>query len=149
MNKGMGLVYKTDINAPLKAVWDALTNPEVVKLYFFGTQLETSWMPGSPIAFRGEWEGVMYEDKGTVQSFEPQRRLSYTYWSSFSGKADSPENYANIAFEVVGHGDGCYVSVTQDGFDTQEQLEHSEKNWGMVFNKLKALLEVKNASVPV
>jgi uncharacterized protein YndB with AHSA1/START domain len=145
----MGLVYKTDINAPLKAVWDALTNPEVVKLYFFGTQLETSWMPGSPIAFRGEWEGVMYEDKGTVQSFEPQRRLAYTYWSPYSGKEDTPENYANIGFEVVGYEDGCYLTVTQDGFDSMELLEQSEKNWGMVFNKLKALLEVKNSTVPV
>ncbi len=149
MNNGMGLVYKTDINAPLKAVWEALTNPEVVKLYFFGTQLDTSWMPGSPIAFRGAWEGVMYEDKGAVQTFEPQRRLSYTYWSAFSGKEDVPENYTLVSYEVLGHEGGCYVTVTQDGFDNLEQVEHSEKNWMMVFNKLKALLEVKNASVPV
>jgi len=45
-----------------------------------------------------------------VQSFETHRRLAYTYWSFFSGKTDTPKNYANIGFEVVGHNDKCCVT---------------------------------------
>jgi uncharacterized protein YndB with AHSA1/START domain len=148
MDTEQGLIYRVGIKAPVNIVWDALTNPAVVKQYFFGTQLETSWMPGSPIVFRGEWEGTPYEDKGIVQAFEPMQRLAYSYWSSFSGTEDVPENYANIRYEVSPWAEGCYVTVTQDGFKSFEQLQHSENNWAMVFQNLRKLVEVKSSSVP-
>ncbi|MCB0821037.1 MAG: SRPBCC domain-containing protein, partial [Bacteroidetes bacterium] len=44
----------------VEEVWQALINPDLVKKYFFGTILETSWLPGTPIIFRGEWEGQSY-----------------------------------------------------------------------------------------
>ena len=43
------------IKAPLNKVWDALINPELVKQYFFGTNLVTTWQVGSPILFRGKF----------------------------------------------------------------------------------------------
>jgi uncharacterized protein YndB with AHSA1/START domain len=43
-----------DIRASVEAVWDAITKPEIVKQYFFGTNLVTDWKPGSPLFFRGE-----------------------------------------------------------------------------------------------
>ncbi|MBC7885478.1 MAG: SRPBCC domain-containing protein [Saprospiraceae bacterium] len=46
--------YQTIIKASVAKVWDALTNPEVVKQYFFGTDLVTDWKVGSPIIFQGE-----------------------------------------------------------------------------------------------
>jgi uncharacterized protein YndB with AHSA1/START domain len=52
------------IAADRKAVWGALTKPELVKEYFFGTTLSTTWEPGSPIIFSGEWQGKEYQDKG-------------------------------------------------------------------------------------
>jgi uncharacterized protein YndB with AHSA1/START domain len=33
-------------------VWRALTEPELVKEYFFGTTLVTDWAVGSPIVYR-------------------------------------------------------------------------------------------------
>ena len=63
------------IGAPRTRVWEALTKPELVKQYFFGTNVVTAWKIGEPILFRGEWEGKPYEDRGTVLSFEPDRSL--------------------------------------------------------------------------
>jgi uncharacterized protein YndB with AHSA1/START domain len=51
------------INAPRQTVWDAITKPELIKKYFFGTNTVTTWKVGTPIFFRGEWEGKPYEDK--------------------------------------------------------------------------------------
>ena len=51
------LSVQRTIHAPIEKVWDGLTNPELVKKYFFGTQLVTTWAPKTPIFFRGEWEG--------------------------------------------------------------------------------------------
>ena len=45
------------INAPKSKVWDALTKPELIKQYLFGTEVTTDWQVGSPIIYKGIWEG--------------------------------------------------------------------------------------------
>ena len=50
--------------APMAKVWQGLTDPAMVKKYFFGTDLESSWRVGEPIKFSGEWDGKKYEDHG-------------------------------------------------------------------------------------
>ena len=45
------------LHASISKVWDALTKPEIIKKYFFGTDSITDWKPGSPIRFKGEWKG--------------------------------------------------------------------------------------------
>lgn len=130
------------IQAPRKRVWEALTKPEIVKQYFFGTDLVTDWVPGSSLAFRGEWEGKQYEDRGTVREFEPERTLSYDYWSSFSGQEDTPERRQLIRFDLTDEdGGGVKVAVQQSNVDTQERADHSKKNWEGVLAALKKLLE--------
>ena len=51
----MGFTAKIQrtIHAPLAKVWDALTKPELVKQYFFGTNLITTWQVGQPVWFEG------------------------------------------------------------------------------------------------
>ena len=65
MAKNKGLIAKESIsiNAPVGKVWDALTNPEVIKQYMFGTNVISDWKEGSPIVWKGEWQGKKYEDK--------------------------------------------------------------------------------------
>ncbi|CAN5303431.1 hypothetical protein BH09BAC6_BH09BAC6_36660 [soil metagenome] len=43
--------------APAAKVWEGFTSREMVKKYFFGTNLKSDWKIGSPITFSGEWEG--------------------------------------------------------------------------------------------
>ena len=132
---------KIELKAPMAVVWKAITDPQEVKKYFFGTQLVTDWQIGQPIYFRGEWEGQSYEDKGTVLQFVPQKILQYDYWSSFSQKEDIPENYQTITYEVENKGDHILLSITQTEIDSKEQKEHSEQNWNMVLGELKKLVE--------
>ena len=129
------------IQAPRKRVWEALTKPELVKQYFFGTDLVTDWMPGSPLVFRGEWEGKTYEDRGTVREFEPERTLSYDYWSSFSGHEDTPERRQIIRYELADKDGGVEVKVHQSNVDTQERADHSKENWNGVLAGLKKFVE--------
>jgi uncharacterized protein YndB with AHSA1/START domain len=70
------------IHAPVEKVWDALTNPAMVKQYLFGTDLKTDWKEGSPITYSGMWEGKPYEDKGTVLKFVPNKVIETSYWSA-------------------------------------------------------------------
>ena len=139
----MGLFLNTSviINASKEKVWDALINPEQIKKYFFGTNAISDWKVGSSLIFKGVWDGKEYEDKGFILELEEGKKLKYSYWSSFSGTEDIPENYANITYELFEEKNGIKFSVTQDGFKSVEQKEHSEKNWQALFGGLKALLE--------
>lgn len=45
-----------DIAAMPKQVWQALTDPALIKQYFMGADVETDWKPGSPITWKGEYQ---------------------------------------------------------------------------------------------
>jgi uncharacterized protein YndB with AHSA1/START domain len=129
------------INASVSNVWDALTKPELIKKYLFGTETVTDWKKGSPITFKGEWEGKKYEDKGTITDIEKEKVLRYTYWSSMSGKEDKPENYAQVSYEVKPVAGGTELTIIQEGNDTEKSRDHSESNWGYVLDNMKEMLE--------
>lgn len=129
------------IEASVKQVWNALTDPELIKEYFFDTETTTDWKKGSPVYFRGVWDGVPYEDKGIILDIEPLKFVTYSYWSSFSGTEDKPENYANITYELQDKGETTVMTVIQEGFKNKEAQEHSEQNWSYVLDSLKKLVE--------
>src|SRR4051794_18542976 len=93
-----------NIRASSSTVWSALTSPEMIRQYFFGTEAISEWQEGSPIVFRGEWEGKSYEDKGTVLIAVPHKLFRYDFWSSMSGIEDIPENYQVITYELFEEG---------------------------------------------
>ena len=129
------------INTPASKVWDALTEPDLIKQYLFGTEVTTDWQVGSPITYKGTWEGKTYEDKGKILQVEPGRLLVSTYWSSLSSVPDIPENYKTVRYELSAESDGTRLTITQDNNDTQEAAAHSEQNWKMVLDGIKKLLE--------
>ena len=131
----------TLIDAPKAKVWEALTNPELIKQYLFGTEVTTDWQEGSPIRYKGTWEGKAYEDKGKVLQVVPEELLVSTFWSSLSGVPDLPENYQTVRYELSTEGDKTRLTLTQDNNATQEAASHSEQNWNMVLEGLKKLFE--------
>lgn len=132
--------YRTIINAPIDKVWNALTNPAIVKQYFFGSHLVTDWNVGNPIYFQGEWEGKPYQDKGIIQEYTPQQSLSFTYLSNWSGLPDIPENYLLVSYTVKPVHDHTELTITQTNYD-EERARHSEENWASVVDGLKKLVE--------
>ncbi|MDF2436586.1 MAG: hypothetical protein K0Q95_962 [Bacteroidota bacterium] len=134
------------INSSIDNVWEALTNPELIKKYFFGTTTRTDWKAGSPITFSGEWEGKKYEDKGTILEVQPKEMIKYEYWSSMSGTEDKPENYIPITYEIATENDQTKVMITQENIASEEMKKHSLENWKKVLNNLKELLEQKEVT---
>ena len=131
----------TNISAPASRVWDALTNPDVIRQYFFGTQAVSDWKEGSSLEFKGEWEGKKYVDKGVILKSEPEKLFQYTYLSSFSNLPDLPENYANITYELYEEDGETELTVKQENVASEEVRKHSEQNWATVLKNLKDLLE--------
>lgn len=132
---------RTTIEAPASTVWEALTKPEIIKQYFFGTNVVTDWKVGSPIYYRGVWQGQPYEDKGVILEFEPPRKLVSTHWSPLAGVPDVPENYHTITYLLDEHDGRTQITLLQDNNASEEERQHSEQNWNMMLASLKALLE--------
>ena len=129
------------IKASAEKVWDALTNPKIIKQYLFGTEASSDWKVGSSIIYKGVWEGKPYEDKGKIIELVPNKLLRSTYLSSFSGLADKPENYNTVTYTLSKADGGTELTVTQDNIQTKEAADHSEGNWASVLQTMKKLLE--------
>jgi len=129
------------VDAPRAKVWDALVNPKAIKQYMFGAAVVSDWREGSPIVWKGEWQGKPYEDKGTLLEVEPGRTLRYSHFSPLSGLPDEPGNYHAVTIELSDEGNQTRVALAQDNNPTDEARVHSEKNWGMMLAALKKFLE--------
>jgi uncharacterized protein YndB with AHSA1/START domain len=140
METNFKIQYKTTINAPLEIVWEALTNPAIVKQYFFGSELVTDWKVGNPIVFQGEWEGQKYKDKGEVLEYEHNKKLSYSYLSNWSGKEDLPENYLWVSYEVKSDGENTELTIHQSNYN-EELTKHSEENWASLVAEMRKIIE--------
>lgn len=129
------------LNATPERVWKALTDPEEIKQYLFGTQTTSDWKKGSPITYSGEWEGKSYKDKGTIIEIKPNELLHTTYFSSMSGKEDKPENYSNVIYSITPSGNQTILTIVQDNNTDEKSRDHSQSNWNMGLQALKKLVE--------
>jgi uncharacterized protein YndB with AHSA1/START domain len=130
-----------EIDAPPDKVWRALTEPELIKKYMFGSEVTTDWQPGSPITWKGEFEGREYEDKGEIIAVEPGQRLEVTHFSPLTGQEDRPENYHRVRYALQQTTGGTSVRLTQDNSSSAEEAEHSAANWQMMLDGLKNVVE--------
>ncbi len=131
------------INAAGAEVWKAITDPEMIKQYFFGTDVKTNWKEGSPIIYSGIWKGKDYEDKGQITKVEEGKLLQHTHWSSLSGVEDKPENYFEVIYEIEEREKDTVLCVTQVGLMSDDSYKHSAENWELVLQQLKDLVEKK------
>ena len=134
------MTYATQINVPVEKVWEGITNPEIVKQYFFGTELISDWKVGSSIIFQGEWEGQPYQDKGIILEIEAPKKIVYSYLSSWSGKEDLPENYLWVCYELNELGSTTELTIHQTKYDA-ETINHSKENWTAGIDGLKRVVE--------
>jgi len=142
MKESFDATNQITIRAPAGVVWQALTDPDLVKQYMHGTNLETDWAVGSPITWRGEWKGQSYEDKGEVLQVEPEKRLKVTHWSPMGGTEDKPENYHTVTYELQPQDGETILKLTQGNNPSQEAADSMARdNWGPVLEGLKTVAE--------
>lgn len=124
------------VDADPEQCWRALTDPELVREYFFGTTVTCDWQVGSRITYAGEWDGKPYEDHGTVLEANEPLLLVTSFFSPLSGKPDVPENYQRVTYRIQPIDGGCRVRVEQTGNDSEEAAEHSSANWQTILDGL-------------
>ena len=136
-----------DIDAPRSEVWRSLTDPETIKEYYLGAEVQTDWQVGSSITFKGERKGKPYEDKGEILVFEPERKLAYSHFSPMGGKPDAPENYHVVDVTLDEREGTTHVTLRQSNLkggatdEDRANRDDYEKNWKQMLDGLKKTTE--------
>lgn len=123
-------------------VWDALTNPEKTKQYFFNCEAISDWQVGSTITFKGKmFFFLRVEMKGRIVKIEPPRLLQYTL------KNEDSSSTSTVRDELSYENGETVLSITDDvgeGEGAEKRYARSDKGWDKVLKGLKELVEKEN-----
>ncbi|MDF3820547.1 SRPBCC domain-containing protein [Leptospira sp. 96542] len=137
----LSLSRTKNIHSNLERVWDVITTPKYIKEYLYGTDVISDWQEGSSLIFKGEWEGKMYEEKGTILTLQAPVTFKYSYFTPLFGLPDLPENYSIIENKLVGKDGLVTLHLTQVGFTSVDKVKHSEESWNQCLDIIKRIAE--------
>jgi len=137
-------VYVTYIETTPEKLWEALTNSEFSKRYWFGTEVKSDWNVGSPFALVTDGETT---DTGEILEADPPRRLAYTFkHEKFEGMRNEP--VTKVVFNIEPYGNVVKLTVTHEGFaEGGKLLGAISTGWPAILSGLKSLLETGHAVV--
>ena len=142
-------VYQLFIKASPERIWEAITKPELVKLYYHNCSLESEVRAG------GRWRAWSPDHTkvwvdAEILEFDPPRRLAHGWRSLYNDElADEPES--RVTWEIEPQEGGyCLLSVTHDQLDGSPKTAESVSGpgWMMVLSGLKTLLETGDVLDP-
>ena len=129
------------INAPLQKVWDTLTKPEFVKLWQYGSDLQTNWAVGEKIKFVTKWEDKIFEQSGTVLEFTPTTKLRYSLFAARPDLEDKPENYFTMVYSLTSAGEQTNLEIMQEDNRPNAVQEEEQGEENPILNMLKQVAE--------
>lgn len=141
MNRQFISKSSIEITTSSSRIWEALIRPKIAKEYFFGAEILTDWKKGSPITFKGEFNGNKYEEKGIILNVEPNSQLQYSHWSHFDGLPDEPENYRTWTFDITRKKETILLTISEDNIPTEKQKNRSDEFWKEALSKIKKIVE--------
>ncbi|MDB5255616.1 MAG: hypothetical protein JWM14_311 [Chitinophagaceae bacterium] len=128
-----------NIKASPAQVWDALTNPQKTKQYFFNCEISSDWKKGSTIAFKGKLFLVFpIEMKGEIEDIQKEKLLKYTL---SNGRSNT---FSTVTDTLSYHNGITTLSIADDvgqGEGAEKRYKKSVKGWNKVLKGLKELVE--------
>ncbi|MES2619570.1 MAG: SRPBCC family protein [Bacteroidota bacterium] len=125
------------INAPASKVWEILTTPQLTKTFFFGTEADSDWEPGSPIKFRSSWAGKFYDNVGIVLTSKRNKLLRFLV----SATDDQVYIDINVTYELQEKDEATKLTVTQENLPDESTKENAEYNWSAALENVKQIAE--------
>ncbi|MBJ2123691.1 SRPBCC family protein [Flavobacterium sp. IB48] len=129
------------LNASVEKVWNALTQPELVKQWQYGSDLLTTWKTGSEIRFRNEWDGQVFEQWGTVLEVVPNQKIKYSLFFPRPGLEDKPENYFIMNYVLTEENQKTKLEIIQEDNRPGAVQEEPQGEENPILQGLKALIE--------
>ncbi|MFT4032514.1 MAG: SRPBCC domain-containing protein [Siphonobacter sp.] len=137
------------INAPIATIWDFLVNPEQTKKYMFGCEPITNWQIGSPLLWKGVFDGhELVAVKGEIVKIDPGSYLAYTVIDPNNPAIpDLPENYLTVTYRLSEQDDQTLLEVSQGDYTHVTEGEKryndtiAEGGWQSILEQIKAMAE--------
>jgi len=138
-------VYVIFIRTKPEKLWEALTDPEFARKYWFGTTVESSWKTGSP------WKLVASNgsptDIGEILEFDPPRRMVIRWQNEWKPelKAEGP---SRCTMELEPVGSAVKLTITHEIERPDSKLITAVSGgWPRVLSNLKSLLETGEIAI--
>ena len=103
-------VLQVEVAASPEAAWAALTDPAIVRSYYFDTTPRTNWEVGSTIDFVDDAGEVQLT--GVILEFDPPRRLAHTFSATWYGERD---DQGSLHWEVEPSAAGATITLVHKG----------------------------------
>jgi uncharacterized protein YndB with AHSA1/START domain len=132
-------VYVIYIRATAEKLWQALTEPEFTRKYWFDTTQESAWKPGA--SWRIVFADGRVGDSGEVVEIDPPRRLVLT-WRHEIVPELTAEGYSRLTYELEQQGEAVLHTLTHT-MDRSESkfIQSIAEGWPAILSSLKSLLE--------
>ncbi|ARQ01380.1 SRPBCC family protein [Pseudorhodoplanes sinuspersici] len=133
-------VYVTYIASTPERVWQALTDPEFSRQYFFGFAIDVEPKPGG--AFHYRYPDGRVHISGKVLDWSPPRRFVCTWIvEGMEGFGELPE--CIVAYDIEPAGDAVKLTMTEShSWDVPEAIMAGGRSgWPAILSNLKSVLE--------
>ncbi len=134
------------INAPLSTVWDLLINPDKTPIYMYTCAIETDFIVGNDILWRGIHDSVLYVS-GRLLAYKPMETMVYTVIDPNASYEQIPENHLTVTYLLTEKEEGVQMKVIQSGYESvaEGQARYDEAvaggGWTGILEKIKEMAE--------
>jgi uncharacterized protein YndB with AHSA1/START domain len=138
-------IYVSYIRTTPEKLWSALTDPELMKQYWFGVQGESQWTAGSPWKIVSPNGQIL--DAGEIVEADPPRRLVIRWQNQFKPELKA-EGASLCTMELEPSGTAVKLSITHTiEREPSKFIEAVSGGWPKVISNLKSLLETGSATL--
>jgi hypothetical protein len=120
-----------------------LTKPELVKLWQFGSDLQTSWEIDSEIKFITQWEGTIFKQWGKVLEVRQKELIKYSLFAPRPGLEDKPENYFIMSYVLTEVKGKTNLEIIQEDNRPNAVQEDEQGEENPILKSLKEIAETK------
>jgi uncharacterized protein YndB with AHSA1/START domain len=132
-------VHVTYIRATAEKLWQALTEPEFTRRYWFDTTQESERNPGA--SWRIIFADGRTADSGKIVEIDALRRLLLT-WRHELDAGMRAEGYSRLSYELEQQGEAVKLTVRHEMTKSGSKfIEAVSTGWPPILSSLKSLLE--------
>ena len=138
-------VYVTYIRTTPKKLWQALTDPEFIRRYFYETTQESDWKPGS--SWKMVAPGGKVVDAGEVLEAKPPKKLVLKWLKELKNELRA-EGFSRMTYNIEKDGTSVKLTVTHEmNRPNSKLIKAVSGGWPSILASLKSLLETGESLV--
>ena len=132
-------VHVTIIRTTPEKLWEALTDPTLIRQYWYGVNVECAWKKGAP--WKMAFPDGRLADAGQILEIDPPRRIVIQWQNEWDPemKAEGPSR-CTIGLQALDGAVKLTVNHDIDGADSRF-ITGVSAGWPYTLSNLKSLLE--------